>query len=77
MKNLVIESLKAVTCKRCGASNNAKESKHMAFTAKGFHWCGHCGGKLETHRAESAAKERRLQDKVESLRALPHLESGQ
>lgn len=28
---------------------------------------------LETHRAESALKERQLLDRVESLRALPHL----
>lgn len=32
---------------------------------------------LETHRAESAVKERQLLDRVESLRALSHLESGQ
>lgn len=38
--------MKDIICKKCGASNNAKESKHVAFTAKGFHWCGHCGGKL-------------------------------
>lgn len=30
---------------------------------------------LKAHRAESAAKERQLLDKLESLRALPHLES--
>lgn len=32
---------------------------------------------LETHRAESAAKERWLLDKLESLRALPHLDGDQ
>lgn len=32
---------------------------------------------LEAHRAESATKERQLLDKLESLRALPNLESGQ
>lgn len=30
---------------------------------------------LEAHRAESALKERQLLDKIDSLRALPHLES--
>lgn len=41
-----MKKMKAITCKKCGASNNAEDSKHVAFTAKGFHWCGHCGGKL-------------------------------
>lgn len=31
---------------------------------------------LEAHRAEFAAKERQLLDKIESLRALPHLENS-
>lgn len=31
---------------------------------------------LETHRAEFALKERQLLDKIDSLRALPHLENG-
>lgn len=32
---------------------------------------------LESHRAEFAVKERQLLDRVESLRALPHLDGGQ
>lgn len=32
---------------------------------------------LEAHRAEFALKERQLLDRVESLRALPHLDGGQ
>lgn len=32
---------------------------------------------LEAHRTESAVKERQLLDKIESLRAFPHLENGQ
>lgn len=31
---------------------------------------------LKAHRAESAAKERQLLDRVESLRALPHLDGS-
>lgn len=38
--------MKFKPCSKCGALNNAKQSKHVAVNRLGKNWCGHCGAKL-------------------------------